>query len=340
MPLVVPEPLDPKEIIETARWLAQAHDAGSDLVRFVAMDAEDYRAASFLDDRMFQQQRDVRVLPWPEVEAAMADAGREDTRWIFHIGHVGSTLVARMLGELPGVLSVREPRILRDLALLPADRQREMAPTVRALSARTFDPGQLPLVKATSFVSEIAPLLVPSGSRAMFMFAGARSYIETILAGENSVLELHALGEFRAQRMSERLPLVTTPTDAHRAAAAWACEMTALEAAANAMPDRSLLWVDFDDFLARPAELLQVMAGHFGLQASEADCARILAGPLMRRYSKDLDYEYGPELRRELQSDARRMHAADIESALAMLDEAGQDSILLRRALDRSAGRE
>lgn len=340
MPLVVPEPLDPQEIVESAHWLAQAHDAGSDLVRFVAMDAEDYRAASFLDDRMFQQQRDVRVLPSPEVEAAMAVAGREDTRWIFHIGHVGSTLIARMLGELPSVLGVREPRILRDLALLPPDRREAMAPTVRALCARTFEPGQLPLVKATSFVSEIAPLLVPAGGRAMFMVAGARSYIETILAGENSVMELHALGDFRAQRMAGRMPPMAESSDAHRAAAAWACEMTALEAAANAMPDRTLLWVDFDDFLARPAELLTNVADHFKLGASEADCARIVAGPMMRRYSKDLDYEYSPDLRRELQSDARRVHAADIESALAMLDEAGQGSILLRRSLDRSAGRE
>ena len=340
MPLVVPEPLDPQEIVDSARWLAQAYDAGSDMARFVAMDAGDYRAASFLDDRMFQQQRDVRVLPWPAVEAAMASAGRQDTRWIFHIGHVGSTLVARMLGELPGVLGVREPRILRDLALLPPERREVMASTVRALCARTFEPGQLPLVKATSFVSEIAPLLVPAGGRAMFMFAGARSYIETILAGENSVMELQALGDFRAQRMSGRVPPLETPTDAHRAAAAWACEMTALEAAANAMPDRSILWVDFDDFLARPAELLEVMAGHFGLEASKAECDRIVAGPLMKRYSKDLDYGYSPELRRELQSEARQMHAAGIESALAMLDEAGQDSILLGRSLDRSAGRE
>ena len=44
-----------------------------------------------------------------------------DARWIFHIGHVGSTLISRLLGELEGVLSVREPRSLRDLTFFPAD---------------------------------------------------------------------------------------------------------------------------------------------------------------------------------------------------------------------------
>jgi len=340
MPRLVPEPLDPQEIPGSARWLAQAHDAGSDLVRFVAMEVEDYRAASFLDDRMFQQQREVRFLPWRDAEAAMSKACSEDARWIFHIGHVGSTLAARMLGELPCVLGVREPRILRDLALLPHDKREAMAPTVRALCARTFGPEQAALVKATSFVSEIAPLLVPPSGRAIFMFAGARSYIETILAGENSVKELHAMSDFRAQRMADRVPHFDLSSDAHRAAAAWACEMTALESAERAMTDREILWVDFDAFLAGSAELLLKMAAHFRIESSSAEAERIATGPLLRRYSKDLDYEYSPELRRELQSEARHLHGSAIASALAMLDEARQNSPSLSKALDRSAGRE
>ncbi len=340
MPLVVPEPLDPQEIVGTARWLAQAYDRGSDLVRFVALDAEDYRAASFLDDRMFQQQRDTRLLPWSTVEAAMAGENRENERWIFHSGHVGSTLVARLLGELPGVLAIREPRILRDLALLSGDGRAAKAPAVRALCSRTFAPDEAALIKATSFVSEIAPLLVTPGGRGIFMYAGARSYIETILAGENSVKELHALHDFRTQRMAGRVPVLACQTDAHRAAAAWACELTALEAAADAMTDRAIRWMDFDRFLSKPADSLAEAADHFGFEAIPEEIGRIVSGPLMRRYSKDMDYEYGPELRQELQAEARHMHGATIESALAMLDEASQRSSLLKRALDRSAGRE
>jgi hypothetical protein len=215
-----------------------------------------------------------------------------------------------------------------------------MAPTVRALSARAFARDETALIKATSFVSEIAPLLVPENGRAAFIYVGARSYIETILAGENSVQELRALGGFRAQRMRGRLPNLSLPDDAHRAAAGWACEMTALESAAAAMSGRPILWVNFDDFLARPVQLLMTMADHFRLEATSAEIDRIATGPLLRRYSKDLDYEYSPQLRQELQAEARQMHEAAIESALAMLDEASRASSLLSQALDRSAGRE
>ena len=340
MPGAMAEPLDPSEIGESAHWLAQAYDPGSDMIRFVAMTAEDYRKASFLDDRMFETWRDVRLSPRPVVADTLGPAARDDARWIFHIGHVGSTLVARMLGEISGILSVREPRILRDLALIDSGDRDRLAPVVRKLCSRTFAAPDAALVKATSFVSEIAPMLVLAGGRAIFMHAGAQSYIETILAGENSVKELHALRDYRAARMEGRLPRLDAPDDAHLAAIAWACEMTALEAAADAMPDRHLLWMDFDRFLADPASRLAGAAVHLAVPLDLGEARRIASGPLMGRYSKALEYDYSPALRQELQAEARHQHGTAIDSALEMLDEAARSSPILARALGRADGRE
>ena len=90
----------PPEIARDARWLAQALDPAAGMVRLVAMGREAYRAASFLDDRLLQQPVDAQIVPWPNVEDAMSGALRHDARWIFHIGHVGSTLISRLLGEI------------------------------------------------------------------------------------------------------------------------------------------------------------------------------------------------------------------------------------------------
>src|SRR3954447_7617651 len=167
MSSVQPSPLTTDEIARDATWLAQALDPAGGVVRFVAMDSASYRAASFLDDRLFHQPLDAQTIPWPQVEEAMTADLRSDARWIFHIGHVGSTLISRLLGELDGVLAVREPRLLRDLALTPADvRQTYCAPTTKLLS-RTFAAEDYACVKATSFASEIAAELVPSGERAL-----------------------------------------------------------------------------------------------------------------------------------------------------------------------------
>src|SRR5438270_6282439 len=155
----------PAEIARDARWLAQALDPTAGMVRLIAMDREAYRGASFLDDRLLQTPVDAQIVPWPQVEEAMAGELRHDARWIFHIGHVGSTLLSRLLGEIDGVLGVREPRLLRDLALSPAEvRTRYLAPVTKLMS-RTFAADEIACVKATSFASEIAVQLVPSGER-------------------------------------------------------------------------------------------------------------------------------------------------------------------------------
>src|SRR4051812_48565132 len=126
------------EIARDATWLAQALDPAAGVVRLIAMDRESYRAASFLDDRMLQRPVDAQAMAWPDVEAAMQQDLRTDARWIFHIGHVGSTLVSRLLGEVGGVLAVREPRLLRDLALSPPEIRGRYAMLVPRLMSRTF----------------------------------------------------------------------------------------------------------------------------------------------------------------------------------------------------------
>jgi hypothetical protein len=331
-------PPAPTEIAKDATWLVQALDPSAGVARLVAMDRDSYRSASFLDDRLLQHPVDAQLLPWPSVEAAITDDLRRDARWIFHIGHVGSTLVSRLLGEVPGVLAIREPRLVRDLALSPPEIRSGYSGPVPRLMSRTFAADEMALVKATSFASEIAPELIPPGERALFIYGRPRNYVASILAGENSVKELHALAPLRAERLRTRDISLAPRNEAGLAAAAWACEMTALEAAAEAMPDRRIEWADFDNMLgAMPAELSRV-AAFFGFAADGAQVAAIANGPLMGRYSKGPEYEYSPALRGELIAEAAAAHASEIDDALAMLARAAEKSPLLARALSRAEG--
>ena len=330
-----PPPAPPaQEIVRDARWLAQALDPNSGLVRLIEMDRETYRSASFLDDRILQSPVQSVTLPFAEIAAAIPGDAREDARWIFHIGHVGSTLVARLLGELDGVLAVREPRILRDLAA--SDRREPFVPGVRKLLSRTFAPSETALVKATSFVSEIAAELVPAGQRALFLFAQPRAYIASILAGENSLKEMATLADSRALRMADRVGGLSGNSPAHLAAAAWACEMTTLEAAAEAMADRHIQWADFDTLLGDMEGALAQLAAFFGFSPSAERVREIATGPLMGRYSKALEFDYSPSLRRDLIEQEIQLQGRDIDDAVAMLETAANDSALLARALARS----
>lgn len=324
------------EIAADPALLPQALDPLAGHVRLVSLDAKAYRDASFLDDRMFTRPHDLILCRWSELVAATSPAMPIDARWIFHIGHVGSTLVARLLGEL--TLSIREPRILRDFCgaigtLAPTD-----GAVIARLLSRRFPGSQPTLVKATSFVSEVATSLCPPSQRALFLFASPRDYIRSILAGENSRRELAILADQRATRMAGRATLPDArASEAHLAAAAWACEMTSLEAAADAMQDRAIRWADFDLMLSDMPRALQEIICFFGYEAESETIAGIAMGPLMRRYSKALEFEYSPALRRELLAEAGEDHREAIEAAMDMLHKAAAQAPLLARALARAS---
>ena len=323
-----------EEIWKDARWLAQAVDPRAGLIRLVEMSPEDYREASFLDDRMFQQRRRTsHLVTWGSVANSMPAEARRDARWIFHISHVGSTLIARLLGELDGIVSVREPRALRDLTFFPPDVRARFIPTLQALFSRTFSPDGAALIKATSFVSDIAGEVIRAGQPSLFLYATPRSFISGILAGENSRKELAGRAELRNSRLASRgVNLGPARSESDLAAAAWACEMVALEAADGP----TVRWGDFDRMLEDMDTVLGDLADFFGFAVTRAQVSEIANGPLMRRYSKATQHDYSPELRRELLAEASAKHRADIESALAMLDAAAETAPLLRKALDRA----
>lgn len=337
--MVTTSPL-PDHFNERADWLVQAIDPRARLARLIAMDGDAYRSASFLDDRMLAEVADSRLCSLDEVVAAAAQIEGRPAGWIFHIGHVGSTLVSRLLGEVDGVLALREPRSLRDLAVASDDERPALALALSKLMARGFLPGQAGVIKATSFVSEYAPLLAAPDARVLFMFARPRRYIEGILAGENSVIELRALASERIARLRGRGIDFDglNASDAHLAAAAWLCEMTALEDAADTMSQAEPMWADFDLMLDDIGDALATIAAHFEIVAERRAIDAIVAGPLMRRYSKAQEYDYSPALRAELLADAGRRNRGEIDAALAELGGLAARFPLAARAIDRAGG--
>jgi hypothetical protein len=338
----------PAGFADDAAWLPFQLDLAADRLLLARLDAAAVRAASFLDQRALAAAAETREVAWNAAAAAARGAARRDAQYIFHIGHVGSTLLSRLLGELPGILALREPLLLRAFAEATAAGRWDGSESARrfdaltALLSRTFRPGQRTLVKATSFTSELADRLVPDGSRALFLHIGARAYVETILGGDASRQELAMLTPSRVARLAGRCPdLVLAAdrlTEAQKAVVGWACEMTSLARAGDALGSDRVLWIDFEDFLASPAATLDRAAGFLGHALPPGEAQRLAGGPLMRRYSKAPEYEYSPALRRDVLADARRRFGRDIDTALAGLAAMGQRWPAIGRVLERSWG--
>jgi hypothetical protein len=154
--------------------------------------------------------------------------------------------------------------------------------------------------------------------------------METILAGENSRRDLRATASGRLKRLHRRTGdrrwKLWEMSEGEKVAMAWAAEMTSLAQAEERLPERATMWMDFDAFLAAPAESLRILASFFGATLDEDDAERLARDPLMRRYSKSTDHEYGPEQRDASLAEARRRHGDALSDGARWLEDAASDA--------------
>lgn len=325
-------------------------DIANDRVLLAQISPEQFHQASFLDQRVYTEQMPRQWAPWQDVEqAGLGLSANAD--YIFHIGHVGSTLISRLLGQLQSVFALREPLLLRSLAEIgpiadsaispwsPASYQARLGHVLGWL-ARSFDPAQKALIKASSFVSAIAGDIMQSQNKALFLTLPPERYIATILAGEASRQELSQISGPRLARLHTLIgaePWTLWQLDeAQRAAMAWATEMTSLSVAAQHIDDDRILWMNFDAFLTAPLDSLQTIIRFFGYDA-QPDLNDIINSPIMTRYSKAPEHDYSADLRRQLLAETLELRAADIRKALAWLEDAAAHHPAIAAAMQINA---
>jgi hypothetical protein len=312
-----------------------ALDPGPDAVRLIRLSAAEYASASFLDSRLMTPNMLTAPVPWADVRAA-ADRLPVRCHFIFHISHVGSTLLSRLVGHHPALFSLREPAVLRFLAdayltLGQPGRQWDRAELedrlhcCLALWSRTFEPGQTAVIKATSFVGEMADRLMTlaPAARSIFMFVTPDVFLKALLGGAMSDIEAGA-GK-RLDRLHRRLGeprwRLADLSPGERVAMSWLSEMAALHAAAERFSTR-VLWLDFDRFLAAPAERLAAALTHFDAADADGAARSILAGPTMGQYAKAPTHRFDATVRRQLLDETGRQCATEIANGHNWLDRA------------------
>jgi predicted nucleic acid-binding protein len=340
---MAPETLDPvaSDLLARLPESPDAYPQKLDIVReavlLVRFDQVAYRAASFLDDRILGPATQGAWLPTRRVvEAASGVRAPRPVHFILHTGHVGSTLVSRLLDETGAVLSLREPLPLRMLAeahdalngpdSLLSDAQFDAAlATFMSLWGRGYDGTHSVIVKATSSAGRVArPILSRNASaRAVYMNLRAEPYLATLLAGRNSPIDLRGHGPERARRMQSRISQPLAPLHTlsigELAALAWLAESWTQRDTVKRFADR-VIALDFEDFLANVAGAMGRVLGHFGLPQDARYLASVARSPTLTRYSKAPEYAYTPDVRAEVLRDSRRDNREEIGKGLQWLD--------------------
>ncbi len=315
----------------------QKLDLVRELVLIIRLDMASYRSASFLDDRVLGPAVQGAWMALGRVtEAALAATSPRPLHFIFHTGHVGSTLVSRLIDETDLVLPLREPLTLRtiadahDLLLAPESLLSEaqfqtLLDTFLRLWARGYEWTRAVVVKATSSAGRLAIPLLESRpqSRAICLNLRPEPYLATLLAGWNSAEDLRGHGPGRMQRLQARCGSPLDPLHqlsiGELAALGWLVETASQQDALRRFPDR-VMAVDYDAFLASVRDGMERILDHLGLPADASFLAGIGSSPVLQRYSKAPEQPFSPQDRRRLVQDSRRDNAAEIGRGMAWLE--------------------
>jgi hypothetical protein len=297
----------------------QAYDPARDAVFAMPLDAEGLRTASFLDDRILAPGQAGEWRP----AGALESPGGKPLHFIFHTGHVGSTLLSRLIDEAPGVAGLREPLPLRTLAQMRDARAPLFAPRLALflnLWARGFADTRAVVVKATSTAGRIAPEILQAapGAKAVYLNLRAEPYLATLLAGANALVDLKGFEAERRARLTALLGGVPPATSiGELAAMTWLTE-SLTRALARDLYGARVLPLDFDAMLADVPATVAAVLHHFGIAG---DANAIARSPVLTRYSKaPQQFEYSPRFRARLLAQARFEHAGEIRRGLVFLE--------------------
>jgi hypothetical protein len=328
--------LSEDDLCRSPRWFPLRLGSRNEVL-CIELDEDAYRAASFLDERLLARSP---VQATCTLNLLHSAAARLEPRahFIFHIGHVGSTLISRLIGTRECLFSVREPALLRAFADPAAVAAGALTVNdLLALLARTWRAGQRAVIKATSIVNEAADAILGGADRpaAAFIYAAPLNYLRGIFAGPNSRAESRVLAPARMRRLERRIG-VATPLDhlseGEQVAMNWLSEMTTLHQASARFETR-VLWVDFDEFLRDPVTWLHLILRAFGAESSASEVESMVATPIMRQYSKAPEHAYDAALRREVLASADWQHATEIKRGLDWLGRMASVNPLARDVL-------
>ncbi|WP_120716175.1 hypothetical protein [Tsuneonella amylolytica] len=253
------------------------HSFDGEYAVFVPMDRDAYARSIFLDRRI--QLARPGAIRAPIEPLLRGRPPMHGGRWIFHVAHCGSTLLANALEQLGDFTVLREPAALRQVAV---SRAGALLPLVLSAMAKRY-PGAGPtLVKANvpvNFILEDIAALKPA-DQAILLYHDLPAYVAAVLRSDGHRGWLRAVTSELAWALGD----LTGATDAERAGALWAGQIASFARFADGRADVRAL--DADAFYADPAATLRAAAALFGMTPGEGTIEEIVAGPLFTTYSK------------------------------------------------------
>lgn len=317
--------------VNDATWLAHRFVESSEAFRFIAVDRQRHATAPFLTDEYLAHCPIGADVPL----ATCASLPPVAPGLLFHSAFCGSTMLTRAL-DLPGLsMGLSEPVVLNDVVGwrrrgAPQDRVAAALDVALRLLARPFGDGEQVVIKPSNIVNSLAgPIMaLRPEARAIFLYAPLESFLISV-ARKGLGCRLWARELLEGQLRDGYVDLGFSSgdyfrqTDLQVAAVGWLAQHMAFRRLATRLGGDRLRALDADKLATDPSAAIRAAVAHYGLPATDAQIARILAGPALTRHSKS-GVAYSGEQRRIDYAEAKSAHGDEIDKVLVWTETVAQ----------------
>lgn len=321
--------------MQTPRLYVHSLDMEKGNALVIDADRDFYKNAVFLDQRVLEEGTRGAWVPlqvlWGQVGAGQG-ARVPPANFIFHTGHSGSTLISRLLDEIPSVLGLREPLPLRTMAAgyniresMPEGAYAGAFNPTYQLLVRRFSPEQQVIIKATSMCNILAPLLLSQNvaSRGLGLFVSLEIFLANML-DKDDIPDIEGFFSHRLVGLQKHVPDLNLDgaalSPAEKIAFSWLAEAAELYNLASGEERQKVLLMDFDQFLKQKDVHLGAIFNHFGIPGADEALGRVLASPVFTSYAKQPGFGYTPENRKAILDESRTQNKAAIEEGLKFVE--------------------
>jgi hypothetical protein len=302
---------------------------------FVQMNRSAFYRTIFCDSRIKPLSRTIQPVNLEQL--ILAFEARENPQpeisYIFHMAHVGSTLLARGL-DIPGKNVVyREPQVLRQLGVVAANKQgrqdvstrwKQLLKLTTHLLSKSYGETQKVFVKANVPVNFLIPQLMDShpDSPAILLYSTLENYLLALHKSDSHrqwvsrIIEELAGGWEHIAGISERERESLTLPQA--IACIWLVQISIYQQMANRYP--AVRTLDSEILFSRPRPTLAAAFSLFGQHITEDRLESIVKGETFNRHSKNPDVAYDNEQRLADRENLRNTVTRELTEARSWAD--------------------
>lgn len=300
------------DLATDASWLPHKLDMARRVISFGQFSRGKLSQGSFLDYRIENAASGWAEASFDDLFANAAALKAAKPLFLFHTSYCCSTLLARALDRPGEVLALKEPEIIMGLsnAYRLAQSQDEFDEVHRlrdlllSLIARPHEGDECVLVKPTNAANNLFPILASLGIPMILLYGDLRGFLASVIKKGDpcktlirQIYRVYAMDNIGVAAIPQRDALALT--DLQIAALVWRHQVEMFNAVLGASSSANVRSLDFQTFLARPAETLNAASNHLGLNMDNETCREIAGGPLFQTDAKNDKRTYNAVLRAE-----------------------------------------